>query len=173
MPTALPVAFIHRLGSSLNQHVHLHVCAVDGVFNVVTGEEQSKPNNCNCKWTSRKPAGFQRQDGIGRRLLGKGRRVRSVMPAWRGQRTATNQTGAARHGRHGAHCRPARPLLSSGKPTFADAVFRAPVTSHWPRPRPCLNVADRPLCRAMHNGQQQPQRGASKQSLIDGCRPAP
>ena len=39
------------------------------------------------------PAGFQRQDGIGRRLLGKGRRVRSVIPAWRGQRTATNQNG--------------------------------------------------------------------------------
>ena len=26
------VAFIHRFGSSLNEHVHLHVCAVDGVF---------------------------------------------------------------------------------------------------------------------------------------------
>ena len=41
----------------------------------------------------RGPAGFQRQDGIGRRLLGKGRRVRGVIPAWRGQRTATNQNG--------------------------------------------------------------------------------
>jgi hypothetical protein len=37
------------------------------------------------------PAGFQRQDGIGRRLLGKGRRVRSVIPAGRGQRTAKNK----------------------------------------------------------------------------------
>jgi Putative transposase len=26
------VAFIHRFGSSLNEHVHLHVCVVDGVF---------------------------------------------------------------------------------------------------------------------------------------------
>ncbi len=26
------VAFIHRFGSSLNEHVHFHVCAVDGVF---------------------------------------------------------------------------------------------------------------------------------------------
>ena len=26
------VAFIHRLGSSLNTHVHFHVCVVDGVF---------------------------------------------------------------------------------------------------------------------------------------------
>jgi Transposase zinc-binding domain/Putative transposase len=26
------VAFIHRLGSALNEHVHLHVCVVDGVF---------------------------------------------------------------------------------------------------------------------------------------------
>ena len=41
----------------------------------------------------RGPAGFQRQDGIRRRSLGKGRRVRSVIPAWRGQRTATNQNG--------------------------------------------------------------------------------
>jgi hypothetical protein len=33
------VAFIHRLGSSLNEHVHFHVCAVDGVFEAVAGEE--------------------------------------------------------------------------------------------------------------------------------------
>lgn len=26
------IAFIHRFGSSLNQHVHFHVCVVDGVF---------------------------------------------------------------------------------------------------------------------------------------------
>ena len=26
------VAFIHRFGSSLNTHVHIHVCVVDGVF---------------------------------------------------------------------------------------------------------------------------------------------
>ena len=26
------VAFIHRFGSSLNTHVHFHVCVVDGVF---------------------------------------------------------------------------------------------------------------------------------------------
>ena len=90
------------------------------------------------------PAVFQRQDGIGRRLLGKGRRVRRVIPAWRGQRTATNQMGAARHGRHGAHCRSGRPLLYSGKPTFARAVFPAPVTNHWRSPRPCLKVVVRP-----------------------------
>jgi hypothetical protein len=29
------VAFIHRFGSSLNGHVHLHVCVVDGVFEEV------------------------------------------------------------------------------------------------------------------------------------------
>jgi hypothetical protein len=39
------------------------------------------------------PAGLQRQDGIRRRLLGNGRRVRRVNPAWRGQRTATNRNG--------------------------------------------------------------------------------
>ena len=32
------VAFIHRFGSSLNQHVHVHVCVVDGVFEQVPGE---------------------------------------------------------------------------------------------------------------------------------------
>ena len=29
------IAFIHRFGSSLNGHVHFHVCAVDGVFEEV------------------------------------------------------------------------------------------------------------------------------------------
>src|SRR5450830_861783 len=32
------VAFIHRFGSSLNEHVHFHVCVVDGVFQVVPSE---------------------------------------------------------------------------------------------------------------------------------------
>jgi hypothetical protein len=32
------IAFIHRFGSSLNGHVHFHVCAVDGVFEEVAGE---------------------------------------------------------------------------------------------------------------------------------------
>ena len=31
------VAFIHRFGSSLNGHVHFHVCAVDGVFEEMPG----------------------------------------------------------------------------------------------------------------------------------------
>ncbi|HNV60297.1 MAG TPA: transposase [Rhodoferax sp.] len=29
---------IHRFGSSLNAHVHFHVCVVDGVFEEVAGE---------------------------------------------------------------------------------------------------------------------------------------
>ena len=32
------VAFIHRFGSSLNEHVHFHVCVVDGVFEEVAGD---------------------------------------------------------------------------------------------------------------------------------------
>lgn len=32
------VAFIHRFGSSLNEHVHFHVCVVDGVFEEVDAE---------------------------------------------------------------------------------------------------------------------------------------
>jgi hypothetical protein len=39
------VAFIHRFGSSLNGHVHFHVCALDGVFEEVAGDTdaQSSP----------------------------------------------------------------------------------------------------------------------------------
>ena len=39
------VAFIHRFGSSLNGHVHFHVCALDGVFEEVAGDidAQSSP----------------------------------------------------------------------------------------------------------------------------------
>ena len=32
------VAFIHRFGSSPNEHVHFHVCVVDGVLEAVVGE---------------------------------------------------------------------------------------------------------------------------------------
>ena len=35
------VAFIHRFGSSLNGHVHFHVCVVDGVFEAVAGEDDT------------------------------------------------------------------------------------------------------------------------------------
>ncbi len=34
---AKPQVHIHRFGSSLNGHVHFHVCAVDGVFEEVAG----------------------------------------------------------------------------------------------------------------------------------------
>ena len=39
------IAFIHRLGSSLNGHVHFHACVVDGVFEEVPGDTdaQSSP----------------------------------------------------------------------------------------------------------------------------------
>lgn len=32
------VAFIHRFGSSLNTHVHFHICAIDGVFEAMQGD---------------------------------------------------------------------------------------------------------------------------------------
>jgi len=37
------VAFIHRFGSSLNEHVHFHCCVIDGVFDSIadTDEEES------------------------------------------------------------------------------------------------------------------------------------
>ena len=34
------VAFIHRFGASLNEHVHFHVCVVDGVFEEVAGGQE-------------------------------------------------------------------------------------------------------------------------------------
>ena len=42
---AKPQVHIHRFGSSLNGHVHFHVCAVDGVFEEVAGgaDAQSSP----------------------------------------------------------------------------------------------------------------------------------
>jgi hypothetical protein len=36
------VAFIHRFGSSLNGHVHFHVCVVDGVFEEVPVEVEGE-----------------------------------------------------------------------------------------------------------------------------------
>ncbi len=33
-------SFIHRFGSSLNEHVHFQVCVVDGVFEEVAGVVQ-------------------------------------------------------------------------------------------------------------------------------------
>jgi hypothetical protein len=38
------VVFIHRFGSSLNEHVHFHVCVIDGVFEEVAGEHRTSRN---------------------------------------------------------------------------------------------------------------------------------
>lgn len=40
------VAFIHRFGSSLNEHVHFHVCVVDAVFEVVPGQVDADATVC-------------------------------------------------------------------------------------------------------------------------------
>ena len=39
------IAFIHRFGSSLNGHVHFHVCAVDGVFEEVAGQTDAQSSS--------------------------------------------------------------------------------------------------------------------------------
>jgi Putative transposase len=39
------IAFIHRFGSSLNVHVHFHVCVVDGVFEEVAGDTDAKSSS--------------------------------------------------------------------------------------------------------------------------------
>ena len=36
------VACIHRFGPSLNEHVHFHVCVIDGVFEEVAGMNEVK-----------------------------------------------------------------------------------------------------------------------------------
>ena len=36
------VAFIHRFGSSLNTHVHFHVCVADGVSETVTPDDTAQ-----------------------------------------------------------------------------------------------------------------------------------
>ena len=38
------VDFIHRFGSSLNTHVHFHVCVVDGVFEVAPNSDATDPS---------------------------------------------------------------------------------------------------------------------------------
>ncbi|MEI2622792.1 MAG: IS91 family transposase [Giesbergeria sp.] len=40
------IAFIHRFGSSLNEHVHFHVCVVDGVFEEVAGRGRALMPQC-------------------------------------------------------------------------------------------------------------------------------
>ncbi len=40
------VAFIHRFGSSLNEHVHFHVCVVDGVFEEILGNVDRDGEPC-------------------------------------------------------------------------------------------------------------------------------
>ena len=35
------VAFIHRFDSSLNSHVHFHVCVIDGVFEAISGDDKT------------------------------------------------------------------------------------------------------------------------------------
>ena len=39
------MAFIHRFGSSLNGHVHFHVCVVDGVFEEVAGDTDAQSSS--------------------------------------------------------------------------------------------------------------------------------
>jgi Putative transposase/Transposase zinc-binding domain len=46
------VAFIHHFGSSLNKHVHFHVCVIDGVFEQVQGGAAGDADNKANKATS-------------------------------------------------------------------------------------------------------------------------
>jgi hypothetical protein len=35
------VSFVHRFGSALNAHVHVHCCVIDGVFEPAQGDEEA------------------------------------------------------------------------------------------------------------------------------------
>lgn len=35
------MSFVHRFGSSLNEHVHFHCCVIDGVFQPEQGDEEA------------------------------------------------------------------------------------------------------------------------------------
>ena len=108
------------------------------------------------------PAGSQRQDGIRRRSLGKGRRVRSVIPAWRGQRyLQQTELGAVRHGRHGVHCRPGRQPLSTAKAIFVSAGSRSA--------RPLAAPAPLHECRGLAEAVQElrAKRRAGNDALVE------
>ena len=47
------VAFIHRFGSSLNEHVHFHMCVLDGVFEEVAGGADAD-GDCDHQSSARK-----------------------------------------------------------------------------------------------------------------------
>jgi len=42
-PRIRAVSFLHRFGSALNRHVHLHVCVTDGVFSRTATDELAEP----------------------------------------------------------------------------------------------------------------------------------
>ncbi len=44
------VAFIHRFGSSLNTHVHFHVCVLDGMFETVAGGAAQPEGDASLKF---------------------------------------------------------------------------------------------------------------------------
>jgi hypothetical protein len=87
------VAFIHRFGSSLNGHVHFHVCAVDGVFEevpvtVVGAKPTSNPHHRASFFTrpvlSTRPLWLRYRPTLRRRILrafvGRGLIEKLLMP---------------------------------------------------------------------------------------------
>ena len=50
------VSFLHRFGSALNHHVHLHACVTDGVFRPAAPMQGATPRRRSCRrGQSRKP----------------------------------------------------------------------------------------------------------------------
>jgi hypothetical protein len=49
------VAFIRRFGSSLNEHVHFHVCVVDGVFEALAGGADAGADTGTQLWLTVNP----------------------------------------------------------------------------------------------------------------------
>jgi hypothetical protein len=67
------LAFIHRFGSSLNEHVYFHVCVVDGVFEEVVDDADAQSSTPNIVFHPAsaidEPAVAQVQSTLRRRIL--------------------------------------------------------------------------------------------------------
>ena len=85
------ISFLHRFGSALNHHVHLHACVTDGVFRPAADEARRDPRRRSC-WPGRSPrliwppspsgSAAARSDGSGLRACST---LRPPPPCWPGR----------------------------------------------------------------------------------------
>jgi len=63
------IAFVHRFGSSLNEHVHFHMCVVDEMFKEVAGHVVVNNESAAPSVIFIRPAGLRRILRVGRRHI--------------------------------------------------------------------------------------------------------